>query len=186
MKKVRLEIDKFIQEVAKRAAQIAVELTAGRIVIEVFQKQIRDLLKAAYTVAGAVAKGGWKQMSSSDRGKIGARTKKQYGFLNNFALKIKDGSLSIKQIEARTKSYARSARTVYETGVMEAHESLAAELEDAEVLCEREIHSKEGCGECIDWASAGYIPIDEQPEIGSLECGEYCLCTIDYKIAGMN
>lgn len=186
LKKVRFEIDKFIQEVAKKAGQIAVELTAGRIVIAVFQKQLRDVLKAAYTVAGSVAKGGWKQMSPSDWGKIGAKTKKQYGFLNNFALKIADGSLSIKQIEARAKSYPKSARTVYESSVMEAHTDLAAELEDAEVLCERELHAKESCDECVDWASQGYIPVEDQPEIGSLECGDYCLCTIDYKVAGQN
>ena len=174
-KAVRREIDKLVQVSAQRLEQAAKDLANGKITIEEFQNRTRNILKASYTLSGAVAKGGWKQMSQSDWGKIGAETKKQYGYLNKFAKVIVAG-ITLAALLSRVKLYATGIRTVFNNSDLDAKKQ-AGEF----TLCKRVLNARESCSQCSGWARKGFVPIDEQPKIGSLICRNFCRCFFEYQ-----
>jgi hypothetical protein len=173
-KVIRNEIDKVVQVTAGRLEKIATDLTLGKIDIKTFQTRTRDVLKSSYTLSGSVAKGGWRQMTKGDWGKVGAQAKREYGYLNKFAEAIKSGKLSDKQIIARARSYASSVRAVYE-------QSSFDNRKEAGGLCRRVLNAKESCSECRAAASRGFIEVDEMPPVGSLLCKSFCRCRIEFK-----
>lgn len=168
-RKIRHEIDKMVQQTGKRLENLSKKLIGGEITVAEWQASSRRVLKAGYTVAASVAKGGWKQMSQSDWGKVGAATKKQYAYLNRFASQLEN--LSDKHILWRSKLYASSVRTVY-------HQS---ELDASSGPVKRVLNAMESCSECVAWAGKGYIPASEMAEIGSLLCGSNCRCGFVFK-----
>ncbi len=88
---------------------------------------------------------------------------------------IETGRAGGLQIEQRTAAYALGVRPAY-YGL-----ATVAEMAGDATLCRRVINSKEGCVECSEVASYEFIPIEEMPEIGSLVCGVWCLCEVEFK-----
>ncbi len=133
-----------------------------------------ELSKTILILSVAVGYGGRRQMGNREFGKIGAKVKKQNAFLDNFARLIELNKLSPPQIEHRASLYSKEART----GYFDAEREMITEA--GKTMARRMINSREGCPECAKYAGFGFIPIDEMPEWGTLQCSVFCLCSIEY------
>lgn len=174
-RKVRSEIDKTIETAASRMKQSAQKFNEGKINLPQFQIEMAELVKSSHIVAGTTAAGGKEQMQSKDWGEIGRALKEQYKFLNNFARQISREQVSPAQIENRAKSYAQSARLVYET--KQRAQAVGSDM----VKARRILHAAEHCEPCVSWARKGFVDVESLPPIGSLTCGYRCRCHVEYQ-----
>ncbi|HXG85092.1 MAG TPA: hypothetical protein VNI84_13815 [Pyrinomonadaceae bacterium] len=174
-REVRKTIDKTFETVKKDMRVLGEALTTGGIDLRTFQTLMREQLKISHSLAASIGRGGRRQMSLSDWGKVGGGLKKQYAYLNKLSAQIEKGLVSDVQIINRAAAYSHGVRLAY-YGM-----TTIAETAGDATVCRRIIQSKEGCKECAYYASLGFIPIDEMPEVGSLICGVFCLCEIQFR-----
>lgn len=172
---IRRELEKFLAIVETDARGLAAKLVKGEIELADWQREMRDLLKASHTLAGAIGRGGREQMSKSDWGRVGGVSKKQYNFLERFATAIEQGTVTPSQIEYRAALYIKAARTTFYDGELESEKA------GGRTMCRRRQRAKESCPECVEWAKKGWIEIEKMPRIGSLVCKQYCACFLEYK-----
>lgn len=152
----------------------AADLINNRINIAEFQTRAASSLKIAHILNASIGKGGRRQMTQTDWGLLGAKIREQYKFLNNFASEIEAGLVLPAQIENRIALYSKAARSVYFK-----FEKLT-KTEIGLLFARRVLNAFENCKDCAYWASRGFIPIEEQPEIGSLICKSFCKCWFEY------
>ena len=172
---IRAEIEKAVDVVGRKTEKIAKDLNAGKINIAEFQIQMRDEIKRASILSASVAKGGHKQMTASDWGKVGSDLKKQYAFLNKFARDIELGRVTGVKLENRAKSYAQNIRMIYLNSEKESFKNIG------KTECRRVLHSLETCPDCARWAAKGWVGIDEQPLLGTLQCRSFDRCSLEYR-----
>lgn len=167
---VRTQIEKTVERVGRKNRDLTGRLNSGEIDLKAWKKQMRENIKTMHTLTAAVGKGGRKQMTKSDWGKVGAEIKKQYKYLDKFESDLKKKKVSPKAAEYRATLYARNARVAFADMESRANEGRP---------CRRVLHASESCSECRAWANKGYV--DDQPRIGSLKCGTGCKCSLEYK-----
>lgn len=169
---IRKQIEKVVDVVGRKNRSLTERLNKKQIDLSTWKKEMRQNLKNLHTLSGAVGRGGRKQMSKSDWGKVGAEVRKQYKFLDNFERDIKAGRVSPQMAEYRATLYGRSARSVHSKMEMVANEGR---------MCRRILHASESCAECRSWAGKGFVAVEDQPPIGGLICRSNCRCGIEYK-----
>jgi len=86
---------------------LAHNLRTGRITLAYFEEEMRTQIRLLHTGMGAIGKGSWKAMTSSDWGRVGNVIKKQYRWLHGFAQDIYDRRETITegQIAWRARLY---------------------------------------------------------------------------------
>jgi filamentous hemagglutinin len=171
---IRRQIEKSVEMLGKDFRALSKRLNENQISFDEWKGQMREKIKSLHVLSAAVGRGGRRQMSKSDWGKVGAKIKKEYNFLENFAEEVKKGHLSGSRLEYRASLYARSARTTFAEAEKTANKNVG------KILCRRVVHAIESCEECRAWARKGFISIDKQPPIGSLICRSNCRCQIEY------
>ena len=147
-------------------------LIDGKINLPAWQIAMRDEIKALHLTHAAAARGGLKQMTLSDLGKLGAKVKPQYAFLDNFAREIEAGKTPTT---ARAAMYARAA---YSTFV--AMDALN-QTEEGKSEGRRITTSGESCPDCVEYAGRGWMPVEEIPAIGDSVCRVNCRCYVEYR-----
>lgn len=168
-----LEGDVWLEGRLKRdlAAETA-KLVAGDIKLADWQIRSAQTIKDHYIDAYLIGQGGHKNMTPSDWGKLGYELRSQYGYLNDFAVEISSGELTVAQIEARIQLYSGGARKMFfkaKTG----QEAEAGYTLERRVLEEGAVH----CPSCIGYAGEGWQPIGSLPEPGdACECNSNCRC----------
>jgi hypothetical protein len=175
--KVRSEINKLTQHVGKESAKIAKELQSKSISVAEFEIRMRELLKSAHIVSASVGKGGRALMTQADWGRVGAKIKWQYGYLNKFARKIAQGSISEVATIARARSYSSSVFVSFYSTFKDAQTTFVEDGKNPE-QCRLVTNSEEGCVECAADEAEGWMSIDDMGEIGSRICGDFCRCDI--------
>ena len=173
---LRLLIDRLSDETRRELRKLAGRRERGIITTEQFAEGMATILTASLIVAASVGRGGRARVT--DWSKVEAKLNWQKQYIDGFARKIAAGALatSAGAIAARAASYAS---TVYP---MFANERFDERKEaDKEMLCRLIQHSKEGCGECIADSDDGWMPVSEMGELGTRECGDWCLCTIEFE-----
>lgn len=176
---VRKEINALTGHVSKESARIAGRLREGTIRLPEFELQMRELLKSAHIVASSVGKGGRALMTQADWGRVGAKIKWQYGYLQKFARKIERGGISEAALSARAKSYASSIFVSFSNTFQEAQTDFVEGGKNP-LLARLVTNSKEGCVECEADAAEGWVSIDDVSPIGSRLCGDFCLCDLEF------
>lgn len=176
---VRGEIDKLTGHVAKESARIAKRLQSGRIDAVEFELQMRQLLKSAHIVAASVGKGGRVRMTQADWGRVGAKIKWQYGYLQKFARKVAKGGISDSMLASRAKSYATSIYTSFMRTYQDAQTEFVADGRNP-LKCRLITNSEEGCVECAADEAEGWVSVDDMKPIGSRICGDFCKCDIEF------
>lgn len=171
---VQAEIDKLTEYVAKEALRIGSSYSKGRISLAEFEVRMRELLKSSHIIASSVGRGGKARMTLSDWGKVGARLKKEYGYLAKFVRKVSLGKVSKVATPHRASLYASSVRMSYHTTVHK--EETKNSVSDIRVRLVQ--NSKEGCEECAADAARGWVAVEDMDEIGSRICGNFCLCEL--------
>lgn len=172
---VRATGERFVsQSIESNIENITERFLDGKIDLATWQQRMAAELKDAHIVNACIGRGGRAQMTFSDWGRVGARLREQYRYLNRFAEEIKNGLLSNAQISQRALMYARSARISYYDGLTSA-KAMAEFTEEQRVL-----GYAEHCTDCPDLA--GYwAPIGSLPPIGMTQCLTNCKCTKIYR-----
>jgi hypothetical protein len=82
-------------------------------------------------------------------------------------------------IESRAQMYPESSYATYENNVM------AREWDEGVTLGRRICAEDDAsCEECVSAATEEFIPLDEIPEIGTLQCISNCRCEIEFDVRG--
>lgn len=176
LREVRAQIDKLTAFVQQEARALAAQFEAGRITLAEFELGMRELLKSGHIIAASVGRGGRKRLTQADWGRVGAKVKWQYEFLAKFTRKIGQGKISKILTANRAQKYASALRiTFYQTFGIER------EGDPDTPRVRRILNAQESCEECVAYADMGFIPVDEMPELGELECGDFCKCDLEFE-----
>jgi ferredoxin len=137
-------------------------------------------IKSAHLASAALAKGGFAQMAPADYGRVGARLKEQYRFLNRFASQIESGQQGLNgQLPIRSEMYIQAARATY-------HATERREMEQRGVEEERSIlGAADHCPDCLQEADKDWQLIGTLIPIGDRICLTRCACVFDYRGAGV-
>lgn len=92
---------------------LTADVFAGNISIEEWQAAVALELKNAALAQAAFANGGFANMTQADFGRVGQMLREQYGFLNNFAQGVADGSITEGQAGVRIGMYSDSTEAAY-------------------------------------------------------------------------
>lgn len=175
----RAAIDKLIDHIKKESKRLAAQLKAGKITKRQFEMQMRELLKSGHIISSSVGKGGRARMTFKDWGKVGSKLAWQYRYLQRFTKKA--SSLSEAATVHRASLYASAVRVSYYNTLLADQKQRGAVktvLGELPLMARRELNAAESCTGCIRESSEQFLPLDEIAEIGSQECGDYCLCEI--------
>ena len=143
---------------------------------------MRREIKDEYVRQYVLGKGGVAQMTQADWGSIGGMLKEQYGYLDDFARQVAQGTLSEAQIRARAQMYIRSAREAYER----AHSRVADAAGMDEVAWVLNWNA-ENCPDCQDYADMGWQRVDDDPYNGAYPgsghtvCLTNCRCHLEWR-----
>ncbi len=182
-REVRLEVQRVTRGLRTEITDWTNQLRAGNLTVQQWYDGMRGLMKTGHTMAGAIANGGWKQMTPADWGKIGAITKQQYKWLNRFAQQLSSGTLILDgSVVARAGMYANAAYATYQESVRVRAIKLSYR-EEIRILNPSAKH----CSDCEDEASKGWVPIGTLRVIGDSQCISNCQCRFDFRtrIPGM-
>ena len=153
-------------------------LAAGAMDLPAWQAQCAQTLRALHLASAVIGKGGRSQMTPADYGRIGARTKDQYGFLARMAGEIHSGTLDIANapaVERRIGLYADAARATYEQSSRDSASNAAILTWERNVL-----GSADHCDECLAATASGRVPIGTLPLPGQRVCKQGCKCSLVY------
>ena len=170
-------IETYQSVVARNVKGITDDFIAGKINLPAWQKAMAKEVKDSRIIGAIVGRGGRAQMTQADWGRVGARLREEYRFLNDFALEIKAGNLSEAQIVARANRYSNSIRSSY-------YDGLTAAKADSEFTQERRFLDPAAahCTDCLDYADAGWVPIGVLPPPGErCACNRNCRCVKEFR-----
>jgi hypothetical protein len=166
---VRREVDASLANVVKLTDTLADDLRAGRISLNQWREEMRDVIKAAQMGPSAIAAGGYDQMTQADFGRVGQRIRREYQYLEQWVEQIKGGLPIDNRMESRSRQYIRSGRTTF----------LALESQD---MAERGFWARnvtragEHCAECLAEEAKGLVPVNQLKPIGQRQCLGNCNC----------
>lgn len=172
---VRAGLDAVILSAKQETRTLTSALLNGEISIKDWQDRMAYLLKTQTLASYALAKGGWGQMTPQDFGRAGAELKKQYAYLQKFALDIQNGKISFDgRILTRADLYSERARGTFEDV---RREMARAEGFDRE---RRVLGIADHCRTCVIEANKGWRPLGTLRAIGDSLCGTNCHCNFEF------
>ncbi len=157
-------------------AEVSARLAVGRLSLAEWEREMRRQIRDAHATAHAMARGGWKRMTPSDWGRVGAAVREQYKYLSAFAAGIETGAVPrTKALAARARLYAEAARRSH----FETERWLMANrgyVEERSVL-----GIADHCDGCLAEAGKGWRPIGTLLPIGGRDCKARCRCWFEYR-----
>lgn len=183
--RVRDEIRKLQDHVAKESTKLSRLLQKGKISSAEFQSRSAALLKHGHIVAATIGRGGRDRMTQSDWGRVGAKIAWQNKYLAKFVRRIVAGTLSPKQTEYRSSLYASALWTTFNQAEMRTLSGAPPAGLNPE-RCRLQTNSQEGCEECAADEALGWMSVDDMGEIGTRICGDFCKCDIIFENDELN
>lgn len=178
-KEIREALDEYIESTQEG---IAHKIAAGLSTTALFNL-LEEEVTALHGASGAIAYGGLEQMDSEKWDRIENRLVSELGYLAQFKADVRAaasaGVLSRDAITARAQLYPEAAYSEYVNQVVERESDNGITL--GRRICEADGAS---CEECVDAATEEFIPLDEIPDIGSLQCMNNCRCEIEFSVDG--
>ena len=152
-------------------------LIAGDMSLPAYQVAMEASIKRMHLAAVATTRGGWANLTPSERGKAARAIREQYQYLNKSCLAFANGDREVNgRVRATSQMYASSARAAY--GELDYDAAKDAAEAQVETHQERWIrHASDSCSGCIDQASKGWVGLGELPPIGSQQCLSQCRCS---------
>jgi hypothetical protein len=172
--------DVWLSHQRQEADALAGRLARGDLTLQQWTLAMREVVKTTWIDNYVLARGGRRQVTRDEWLSVGRSLKKQYGFLQDFAKDIANGTLSAAGIQARSRLYIEAARRAY----MEGERGAAREAgldEESNVLHAAE--SCEGAGSCVGETRRGWVPLGSLIPVGQRRCGPNCRCEIVYRKA---
>jgi hypothetical protein len=179
---MRAEVDKLTEYVKRQSKLLAEQAQEGAITAKEFELSMRELLKSGHIIASSVGRGGRARMTSTDWARVGRKIEWQNGYLKKFSKLIARDLLSGPASSNRVQMYASALHVSYYNSVYveqgDRPTDVPLDANGKELLVRRELNAQESCGDCVEYAGMGFMPLDEMPELGSLECGDFCKCDL--------
>lgn len=172
---VREDLDVVLDNYERRVMQHAAALQDGRIGVGEWQVLMRDALKDIHIASGALARGGWAQMSQADYGRVGNVLRLQYEKLRAFARQIENGLPLDGRFRRRVMLYAQSGRVSF-TAALRQEMELRGMTEEKSILA-----NADHCTECVAEAEKGWQPIGTLVLIGRRICKSNCRCHLIFR-----
>lgn len=173
---IKREMESVIGGVKREMQSLSKSLQGGSISLQEWYDGMRGRIKLTHSVDASIAKGGWAQMTQSDWGAVGQLTKRQYQFLNNFALQIADGTQPLDgRFLVRSGMYADAARATGED--MKRREA----GRNGYTQERRILGVADHCGDCVDAANLGWQSLGTLPKIGDSVCRTNCHCEFSFR-----
>lgn len=181
---VRREVQDYVEQQKERTEKEALKLLAGTITLAAFVHFMRSAIEKWHTVSGSIAYGGKAQLDAERIARIQAKIDSELKYLAGFKTdiatalsKAREAGITFTEtagfVTSRAVMYADAAYSTYVNNVT------AREFDNGVTMgrrvCEEDTES---CEECIDAASTYFVPLDELPEIGSLQCLNNCRCDV--------
>lgn len=152
-------------------------LIEGTMDLPAYQIAMKQSIKRMHLTAAATTRGGWANLTPSERGKAAQRIKAEYKFLNQSCLDFESGARPIDgRMRASSQMYARSAYAGYSEADYEAAKD-AAEAEPASHEERWTRHASDSCNGCVHQESRQWVPLGDLPPIGSQTCLSNCKCS---------
>ncbi len=173
---VREALDAALDRAERAVVTNSEALRAGRINLAAWQSALATEIKNTHLAAGALARGGWAQMSPAANGAVGAAVKREYAYLRDFAAEIASGEQRLDGTLARRAGmYVQAGRNTY-------HDFLERDAKVRGATEERSLRSPgDSCEGCISAEAAGWAPIGTLPKIGRRECLVRCRCRMEHR-----
>lgn len=133
-------------------------------------------IRAVHTVAAVTARGGFAQMTPRDWGRVGAATRAQYAYLDNYAADLASGRIDIARggaLLTRSSMYADAATATFENAARDLADQ-AGDTQERNVLA-----GDNHCVECADLTDQGWVPIGTLPAPGLRLCRTNCNCYLE-------
>ena len=136
---------------------------------------LRDELKAMHATAAGIGKGGLYPFTPSDFRELGALTREQYRFLENFGADVLMGKQRYDgRFYQRAKMYVDQSRRTF----FEIRRSAARE---AGFGYERNVlHPADHCDECVELSEMGFVQAGTLPAPGERTCVTSCRCELEF------
>lgn len=184
LRELRVQLGKFESRVATRIIDYNNKLWTGTWTVTHWRREMEKLFDNSHLIFGALALGSVAAAAADPT--VTRRRARDAAALARFATAIKNGGVpSLPVMQNRGRAYVRSFRVTYELLNHSAH-ILAGYTEAKRVLtpaehCRNRVAPggvQEGCYEA---ALRSWMPIAEMPPIGTLVCGQFCLCYLIYR-----
>jgi hypothetical protein len=167
-------VDKLSDRLATRLKAQSRLLIAGKISLAQWQVGGARSIKEAHIQAALFAAGG--EIAPSYYGEIEAELRRQYRFLDRFALALQDGRLTEAQLIRRSQLYGKSARIAF--GKAEKNARAANGMNAGKRLLDAQASH---CIECIAYHRPDWVPIGEIVPPGvNCSCQNNCKCRVIY------
>jgi hypothetical protein len=175
-KEVRSAVDTIIDIETLKMRDLAQSLVDGKIALSDWQVQSASLIKSLHVAMGLAANGGLENTSNSALGFLGSLVKKQYAFLKQFALQIRNGTQALDgTLVSRSALYTQASRGTYEAVVTQS--AVDGGMTEARSVLGLADH----CGDCVEQASLGWQDINDVVPIGDRKCGANCHCGLEFR-----
>ena len=178
---VRQALDIALDRSRNEVARLSRELVAGRINLADWQKAVAQEVKSMHMASGALAAGGWAQMTPQMTGRIGRIIRDEYAYLANFAQQIKSGQQRLDgSLVTRANLYAQAPRGTYhaieQRGMMEQGKTECRNVLGPADHCE-------GANSCIEQTAKGWVSLSggAMVPIGRRLCLANCRCRLEYR-----
>lgn len=177
---IRNALENLIDQSGLNMNALTQSLQDGKISLADWQTGMMREIKLTHTASAALANGGWGQMTQADWGATGQLIREQYNYLRNFAKEIANGTQPFDgRMFVRADMYADASNGTYWEIDKRSH------LADGYDIGRRVLEpGADHCDDCVEYASEGWMPIDEIPEIGNSQCMTRCRCEIEYRRSG--
>lgn len=161
---------------AQHLADITGQLAEGTLTINEWKREFDRTITTTHILAGAFAVGSIAAAAANDR--IAASISSELQYADAFAKEVRAdiANISKAKLIARAKSYARAAHLTFANAELAVRRSAGLQTEARRVR-----RAAESCGDCIIWARRGWMPIEIMRPIGTLKCGHFCRCYIEYR-----
>ena len=164
-------------ELIPRGRNLGQQLIDGNISVNEWYNGMRKMIKSGHVLSATLARGGWNQMSFSDWGYTGSMVKKQYRFLDRFALQLSSGQVPLDgRVLTRSAAYAKSSYFSFEEMRRRLAASTGLYNEETRVL-----GAADPCPGCAEEAGLGWQPLGNLTRLGSLDCFFNCRCHFEFR-----
>lgn len=172
---IRRQLDRSLRNSEARIAELARELRAGTVPLDVWHTEMRVIVKDVHLYSGALARGGWAQLTPRDLSEISKLVRVEYDHLYGFALKLSTGSMPLNgRVSVYAELYGEAGRHTYELIRRQV-------MIEAGFTRERNVlHPADHCVECIEMTARKRVLIGSLIPIGDRICGRNCRCSIEY------
>lgn len=170
---IRGALEESLANLTRRTDALTDDLRAGRISLNEWQDDMKQIVKQVQMAAQEVASGGRAQMTQADYGRVGQKVREQYQYLDRWVEDIKQGG---PISEGRARQYLRSGRTAF----LEAE---SREMRNRGYLARNVLRSAEHCWQCIAETDKGLVPVEFLTLPGHRVCLGNCRCFLVYEKA---